>query len=332
MELSIIIINYKCGQLIIDCIRSIIDQNAAFNYEIIVVDNNSNDGSKKNLTGLFPSIRWIEMSYNSGFARANNEGMRNATGESILLLNPDTIIEDNAIEKCYHSFYKSGYVACGVQLLNPDRTPQISGNYAMKGGLNYLLPLPYTGNFLKFFASILNVKKPNVPDANGVVEVDWINGAFLMAEKEAIDKAGLMDEDFFLFAEEAEWCSRLKKIGKLCIYGDINIIHLQGETSNETFASSGKGYFNLFDRKGLQIMLSNLVRIRKQFGATWFLFILFFYVLEMPIFFIGVVFSRIFFSKKYSFLQVKNYTTNILSILKLTPTVLSNRPHFYKVL
>ena len=141
-----------------------------------------------------------------------------------------------------------------------------------------------------------------------------------------------MDEDFFLYAEETEWCSRLKKIGKLCIYGDINIIHLQGETSNETFASSGKGYFNLFDRKGLQIMLSNLVRIRKQFGITWFLFILFIYVLEIPIFFIGVVFSIIIFSKKYSFLQVKNYAMNILSVLKLTPTILRNQPHFYKVL
>ncbi len=171
-----------------------------------------------------------------------------------------------------------------------------------------------------------------LPDANGIVEVDWINGAFLMVKKEAIDKAGLMDEDFFLYAEEAEWCSRLKKIGKLCIYGDINIIHLQGEISNETFASSGKGYFNLFDRKGLQIMLSNLVRIRKQFGITWFLFILFIYVLEIPIFFIGVVFSIIIFSKKYSFLQVKNYAMNILSVLKLTPTILRNQPHFYKVL
>ncbi len=102
------------------------------------------------------------MNYNSGFARANNEGIRNANGESILLLNPDTIIEDNAIEKCYYAFNESNYVACGVQLLNVDRTPQISGNYAMKGGLNYLLPLPFTGNILKFFASIFNVKKPNV--------------------------------------------------------------------------------------------------------------------------------------------------------------------------
>ena len=93
-------------------------------------------------------------------------------------------------------------MACGVQLLNVDRTPQISGNYAMKGGLNYLLPLPFIGNILKFFATILKVKKPNIPEAKDVVEVDWINGVFLMVKKQAIDIAGLMDEDFFLYAEE----------------------------------------------------------------------------------------------------------------------------------
>jgi GT2 family glycosyltransferase len=296
------------------------------------VDNNSLDGSKEKITNLFPSIVWIEMGYNSGFARANNEGIKMAKGNAVLLLNADTIIENNAIEKCYNLFRDSAFIGCGVQLLNTDRTPQISGNYVMKGGLNYLLPLPFTGNVLKFVASIFKVKKPNVPDARGVVVVDWINGAFLMVKQEAIVKAGLMDEDFFLYAEEAEWCSRLKRIGKLCIYGDIKIVHLQGETSNEIFASSGKGYFNLFDRKGLQIMLSNLVRIRKEFGISWFLFILFIYVLEIPVFFIGVVFLKILFSKKYSFLQAKNYIANIFCILKLMPTILRNQPHFYKVL
>lgn len=332
MELSIIIINYKCGRLIIDCIQSIINQNSTFRYEIVVVDNNSDDGSKDIIVGLFPEIRWIEINYNSGFARANNEGIKNAKGKSILLLNPDTVIEDNAIEKCYHFFEESIYVACGVQLLNIDRTPQISGNYVMKGGLNYLLPLPFVGNILKFFAAIFEIKKPNVPDAKGIVEVDWINGAFLMVKKSTINKVGLMDEDFFLYAEEAEWCSRLKKAGKLCINGDIKIIHLQGETSNEIFGSSSKGYFNLFDRKGHQIMLSNLVRIRKEFGIAWFLIILSAYVSVIPVFFLGVIILKIFFSKKYSFLQVKNYAANIFNIIKLSPTIIHNRPYFYKVL
>lgn len=330
--LSIIIVNYKSARLVCDCVQSIYAQNSVVNFEIIVVDNNSEDGSKEKILTLFPKVIWLEMNYNSGFARANNEGIRKSSGDVVLLLNGDTIIENNAIEKCFDQFYSSEYVACGVQLLNPDRTPQISGNYAMKGGLNYLLPLPFLGVLLKSFANITGVKKPNVPNASGVVQVDWINGAFLMVKKHAIQKAGLLDEDFFLYAEEAEWCSRLKKVGRLCIYGDINVIHLQGETSNETFDSSGKGYMNLFDRKGRQIILSNLVRIRKEFGADWFVFILLVYTFEIPVFFIGVIISKIFFSKKYSLQQTKKYAENVFSVIKLSPKIISGKPQFYKVL
>ncbi len=255
--ISIKIVNYKSAQLVCDCLRSIYAQRSSIDFEVIVVDNDSKDDSKKKITTLFPQVIWVQMNYNSGFARGNNEGIRKSSGNVVLLLNPDTIIENNAIERCYNNFYSSQYVACGVQLLNPDNSPQISGNYAMMGGLNYLLPLPFLGGLLKSFANIFGVKKPNVPEAKGVVEVDWINGAFLMVKKNAIQKAGLLNEDFFLYAEEAEWCSRLRKIGRLCIYGDISVLHLQGETSNETFNSAGKGYMNLFDRKGKQIMLAN---------------------------------------------------------------------------
>lgn len=332
IQLSIIIVNHKSAQLICDCVQSIYAQQSTISFEIIVVDNNSQDGSEEKILKMFPEIIWIQMDYNSGFARANNEGIRKSKGEIVLLLNGDTIIENNAIEKCYDNLYNSEFVACGVQLLHTDRTPQISGNYAMKGGLNYLLPLPFLGSLFKFCANSIGVKKPNVPDATGIVEVDWINGAFLMVKKEAMAKAGLLDEDFFLYAEEAEWCHRLKKTGKLCIYGDINVIHLQGKTANEIFNSSGKGYMNLFDRKGRQIMLSNLVRIRKEFGAIWFIFILSVYTFEIPVFFIGVLISKIGFSKKYSFSQVKNYTGNIFSIIKLSPKIINSRPYFYKVL
>lgn len=332
IQLSIIIINYKSTQLVCDCLQSIYAQNTLINFEIIVVDNHSEDESKEKITGSFPQVIWTQMNYNSGFARANNEGIRKSSGNVVLLLNPDTIIENNAIERCYNTFFSSQYIACGVQLLNPDRSPQIAGNYAMRGGLNYLLPLPYIGFFLKSIATFFKIAKPNVPKASGTVEVDWINGAFLMVKKEGIQKAGLLDEDFFLYAEEAEWCSRLRKVGKLCIYGEINITHLQGETSNETFGSSGKGYMNLFDRKGRQIMLSNLVRIRKEFGVGWFLIILSVYAFEIPVFFIGVLISKIFFSKRHSFLQTKNYAENIFSIINLSPKIISNKPFFYKVL
>jgi GT2 family glycosyltransferase len=106
--------------------------------EIIIADNASGDNSRDMILTAYPQAHWIQMDYNAGFARANNEGIRQSHGEIVLLLNSDTIIEDHAIEKCYELFAPSEFVACGVQLLNSDRTPQISGNFFMKGGLNYL--------------------------------------------------------------------------------------------------------------------------------------------------------------------------------------------------
>ena len=334
MFLSIIIVNYKSAQLISNCIRSLIQYAGGLEYEIIVVDNDSKDDSKQLLTTQFPFIRWKEMGYNAGFARANNEGIRLAKGNAVLLLNPDTLFTDNSLEICLNNFASSTYVACGVQLLNEDGSPQISGNYAMKGGLNYLLPLPYTGAVLKWIASLLSVKKPNVPNATATIEVDWINGAFLMVKKEVIAKAGLLDEDFFLYAEEAEWCSRLIKWGKLCIYGQCHVYHLQGEISNDTFNSTGKGYFNLYDRKGLQIMLSNLVRIRKEFGTGWFLFILFVYTVTIPVFLIFGFFHHLFVSHSLShfFKQWLGFAKNVWYIWKLSGIIISNKPYFYKVL
>ena len=330
MDLSIIIVNYKSSSLIVNCLETVYGETTKILLEVIVVDNDSKDNSKVIILERFSKVQWIDMNYNAGFARANNAGIRNSKGKVILLLNPDTLIGNNAIEKCYYEFISADFVACGVQLLNLDRSPQISGNYVMKGGLNYLLPLPYLGAFFKWIASLFKIKKPNVPNAKGIVEVDWINGAFLMVKKNAIEISGLLDEDFFLYAEEAEWCGRLRKAGRLCIFGDINIIHLQGETANEIFESKGKGYKNLFDKKGLQIMLSNLVRIRKQFGIIWFTIIFFIYIVEIPVFFLGYILSGLMYKKKYMFKDVKHFALNVFYILNLTPKIISNKPYFYK--
>ena len=331
MKLSIIIVNYKTVNLVIDCLESVFAFDSS-GIEIIVVDNNSEDNSDSILKKKYPNVFFIQMGYNSGFARANNTAIKIANGENILLLNSDTINLGDAINRCDNLLRNSNYVAAGVQLLNEDETPQISGNYVMKGGLNYLLPLPFVGVFLKFIAGIFNVKKPSIDNTFQTIDVDWINGAFLMFKKQIIVEAGLMDEDFFLYAEEAEWCSRIKKYGSLCIFGELNVYHLQGESSNSAFGSEGKGYFNLFDKKGLQIILSNFVRIRKQFGLFWFTVDLVVYFITIPVFFFGMIILKISGSKKYKFEQVKGFTRNIFKLLRLLPKIIANKPYFYKAL
>ncbi len=345
MVLTVIIVNYKSTRLVLDCLEHLYRDPIAKDFDIFIVDNASGDDSERVISSAFPRVWWIAMTYNAGFARANNEGIRRSergdagsadkAGEAVLLLNGDTLPDAGAIATCYQRLMSSDYIGAGVQLLNSDGSPQISGMYVMKGGLNYLLPLPFVGSFIKWLGEKTGVKKPHVEGAAPMregsvaapIDVDWINGAFLMVKRSSIGKAGLLDEDFFLYAEEAEWCGRLKKTGPLCIYGDLNVVHLQGETANKEFGSGGKGYYNFYDRKGLQIMLSNFVRIRKQFGVGWFLVQLFFYLVDIPVFFIGLLFSKI-----YSFAQFRQYCKNIGVILRLSPTIVRNKPYFYKVL
>ena len=332
MALSIILVNFKSPQLHIDCLTEIFKDPVASTFEIIEVDNNSGDDSRERITKAFPGVIWVQLDNNAGFSRANNAGMRKATGDTMLLLNGDTLPRGKDIEECYRRLRQSGYIAAGVQLLNADGTHQITGNYAMKGGLNYLLPVPFLGAFVKWLGDRFKVSKPHVPDKVGTIEVDWINGAFLMVKQEAIDKAGMMDEDFFLYAEESEWCGRLRKVGKICLYGDLEVTHLQGLTANLAFGSDGKGYVNIYDRKGLQVMLSNFVRIRKQFGVGWFLFQLLFYIVDIPVFFIGMLLSGLTGKARYSWTQFGQYCRNVRIVTAKSPKIIRNKPYFYKVI
>src|SRR5918993_143471 len=101
MHLSIIIVNYKTPELTVDCLRSVFDQTRDIDFEVIVVDNDSQDASNDIIMGAFPQISWLQMGYNAGFARANNSAIRQSRGEAVLLLNSDTINRDNAIGECF---------------------------------------------------------------------------------------------------------------------------------------------------------------------------------------------------------------------------------------
>lgn len=333
MALSIIIVNYRSTALIIECIDSIIQYNVDFDFEIIVVDNDSKDDGKEKIVGLFSFVKWVEMGYNSGFARANNAGMKIAKGDTFLLLNPDTISIDNSIHNCYQKLLASTFIAAGVQQINREGIPQISGNYFVKGGLNHLLPIPYWGNLIRWIGYKTKSRVPNIQIAKPIEFVDWISGAFLMVKRQAVERAGYMDEDFFLYGEEVEWCSRLRKVGALCIFGDLRIIHLEGTSINKDQNIEEKGYYNLYDKKGLQLMVSNHLRVRKQYGVFWFLFLLFNYTWGLILFFIISKIQIVFSASKA--LKEKNkvnaFAKNILKLWKLTPAIISNRPRFYKM-
>ncbi len=334
MQLSVIIVNYKSAALILDALESLYKETSSITFDVFVVDNASGDNSQELITKAYPEVRWIDMGYNAGFARANNTGIRASLGEAVLLLNPDTLVLDHAVSRAYTALEASDYVACGVQLVNPDGSPQISGNYFMKGGLNHLLPLPYWGDLLRWAGYKAGTKVPNVLESTSIQEVDWISGAFLMVKRSAIEKAGLMDEDFFLYGEEVEWCSRLHKIGKLCIFGDYKIVHLQGETVVSEHGSASKGYQGLFSKKDYQLMVSNHLRVRKQFGVGWFLFLLLNYSFGVIVYFIFSFFHRLFTLRNPfgEWGQASRFALNVGHLWALAPKIISRNPHFYKAM
>lgn len=318
-----------------DCLQSIVEQTTPGSYELIVVDNDSRDGAKEKIVTAFPQVKWLQLDYNAGFARANNAGMKIATGDFYLILNADTIILDKAIDKSI-ALLKSypGAVGCGIQLLNTDGSTQISGAHFIKGGLNTLLPLPYLGRFIRWLGYKLKTTIPSVQHVQQDMEVDWVVGAYMLVKAEAITRSGMFDEDFFMYAEEIEWCARLRKQGKLILFAEPKIIHIGGGTSGDYYnteeSENGKNLWNL---KGRQILVSNMVRIRKQFGAGWFLVIAATYIFEVPVFaFCLLIDTMINGGKaKFKWKNVKDYAANIAVFMKHFFTILLNKRYFYKV-
>ncbi|MGN6163606.1 MAG: glycosyltransferase family 2 protein [Flavisolibacter sp.] len=334
MDLSIIIINYKSAQHVLNCVESIYKETAEHSFEIIVVDNDSGDDSKDRILRTFPQIIWHQTGYNAGFARANNEGIKIARGKYILLLNADTIVLDKALDRTIDLFEQTDAVGCGLQLLNPDMSHQISGAHFVKGGLNILLPLPYLGRFVRYWGYKLKTRVPSVQTVSKKVEVDWIVGAFILVRKEVLDKSGLLDDDFFMYAEEIEWCARLRKQGRLYLFDEPRVIHLGGGTSSDYYGTEeNENSKNLWNKKGRQIMISKMLQIRKQFGLGWFLIICAFFIAEIPLFVFCLLIEKIIKGGKarYNWNNVQGYIQNIAVLLKYVPKIVSNKPFFYKV-
>ena len=335
MDVSIIIINYKSASLVMDCLESIYQQTHRHSFNIIIVDNDSKDDCKEKVFAEYSAVQWLQTGYNAGFARANNAGISLATGEYILLLNADTVILNGAIDKSIDLLkQEKEAIGCGVQLLNADGTNQISGAYFVKGGLNSLLPLPYLGALIRYMGYKLQFTVPSVKTITDKVEVDWIVGAYILVKKEVLKKSGLMDEDFFIYSEEIEWCARLRKQGKLFIFAEPKVIHLLGGSSNSYYNTSEReNSKNIWGKKGNQLLISNMLRIRKQYGIFWFLIILSIHIIEVPIFFFCFLITKIFTPGKanYKWKDLIGYIKNITTLTSYFFKMLTNKPYFYKV-
>lgn len=237
INLSIIILNWNAKDLLKECINSIYDNTRKLNYEIIVVDNNSSDGSVDMVNETFlgrEDFKLIANKDNKGFAHGNNQAIKIARGKAILLLNPDTLIHKDVIYKTYECLIgdeKIGVAGCKV--LNPDGTIQLA--------CRRMAPKPKDAFFKLFGISKLFKKNKNLTRYNlthvsedEFAYVDSVSGCYLMIKKEVINKIGMLDETFFMYGEEMDWCMRAKKAGYLVKYCPVGTItHYKGESSKQ---------------------------------------------------------------------------------------------------
>lgn len=234
MKLSIIIVNYNVKFYLEQCIRSIEKAGKNITHEIIVADNNSNDGSIAFLKEKFPQVTFIENKENLGFAKANNQAIRMAKGEYIMLLNPDTILGESTLQDCVMFMDSNPNAgATGVKMLKSN------GKFALESRRG--IPTPFTSMckmlglcnmfpksriFGKYYMQYFNENEPS--------EIEIISGACMFIRKSALVKSGLLDEDFFMYGEDIDLSYRLLKTGMTNHYIPTKILHYKGESTEKT--------------------------------------------------------------------------------------------------
>jgi O-antigen biosynthesis protein len=234
MKLSVVIVNYNVKYFLEQCLNSVRRASEKLDVEVFVVDNNSVDGSVKMVREKFPEVQLIENKDNTGFSRANNQAIRIATGEYVLLLNPDTVVEDDTFSKIL-SFMDDHPDAGGLGVKMIDG----KGNFLPESKRG--LPTPAVAffkvfGFSKFFPNsrVFGRYHLGFLDENQVNPVEILSGAFMLLRKSVLDKTGLLDETFFMYGEDIDLSYRILKAGYQNYYfPETRIIHYKGESTKK---------------------------------------------------------------------------------------------------
>ena len=229
-ELSICITTLNARQYLRDCLQSLAAYPASVSTEIIVVDNNSNDGTQAMLSEEFPQVRLIQNSRNEGFAKPTNQAMRLADGQYLLLLNPDTLVLEGALDALV-DFLKQHAQAgiVGPKVLNRDGSLQMACRRGVSrpwATFSYFLGLSRRYPHSKRFGGYLL----NYLDENETYPVDGVSGACMLVRREAAEQIGYLDERFFAYQEDADFCFQAQRLGWLVYYHpEAKIIHYGGQ-------------------------------------------------------------------------------------------------------
>jgi GT2 family glycosyltransferase len=261
MKLSIIIVNYNVKYFLRQLLQSIQASAVDFSYEIIIVDNASTDGSVSFIEKEFPSLTLIRNETNVGFSRANNIGIRQSKGAFILLLNPDTVLQEDTLQKTvtYLDLHpEAGALGCRMidgsgHFLPESKRGFPSPRVALFKSLGLSALFPASRYFNEYYLGHLPEFEIN--------EVDVLTGAFMLLRRDVLDKSGLLDEDFFMYGEDIDLSYRIKQVGySLLYYPETTIIHFKGESTQKdsvAYIRRFYGAMQIFARKhypGRQVM------------------------------------------------------------------------------
>lgn len=258
-ELSIIIVNYNVKAFLQNCLLSIKKATEKIDSEIIVVDNASDDGSIELIKKNFNDITLIESQVNLGFSRANNLGLKISHGKYICLINPDTIVEENTFQVMIDFMDNHPEVGlAGCKILNPDGTFQLACRRSF--------PTPWVAftkiiGLSKLFPKSKLFAKYNLTylDENQSYEVDAVSGSFMFFRREVYEKIGGLDETFFMYGEDLDYCYRVKKAGyKVYYVHSTQIIHFKGESTKRSNIDELKHFYDAMR-----------LFVRKHFSGSW---------------------------------------------------------------
>lgn len=270
MDLAVVIVNWNTCDLLRDCLRSVYASLDELDVEVLVVDNASSDGSAAMVENEFPGVRLITNHDNRGFAAANNQAMKLSSGRYVLLLNPDTIVAPDTLNRMIRYADENPDAAViGCQVYETEhciqqtcfRYPDPVNTLLIETGLSRL----FSGSRL-FGRSWMGDW-----DRRTEREVDVVSGMFMLVRCEAIEQVGFMDEDYFIYAEEADWCHRFRRAGWRCVFTPAaRIIHRDG---------GGKSTEQMSVRMYVQMQKSLLMFQRKNLGRmawlmSWLIYVI----------------------------------------------------------
>ena len=257
-SVSVVIVSWNTRDLLRDCLHSI-NQQTRLRHEIVVVDNASSDGSAEMVEREFPEVILLINRDNRGFAIANNQGIRATSGYYVLLLNPDTVILDGAIDKMVRWLDEHPGVGCaGCQILETETEIQRTC-FSDPGPFNLLLMETALHRVLHDWPLFCRPAYGQW-DRRTERDVDVVHGMFMLTSRLVIEQVGLLDEDFFVYSEEADWCRRIRKSGYRCAFTPVaRVLHRDGG-GNSTIQSTTRMF--------VQFQKSRLLYVQKYYGVA----------------------------------------------------------------